>query len=96
MSFDGRLESCVVGLAAVHTAAMNTGLYPFRHFRMPSTCSCPLIVSAVSTDTVFSAGRCSAKATAAQYLDQDVHTLLHIFFQTEKVPLVPLMRILFC
>ena len=32
-------------------------------------------LSAVSTDIVFSAVRCSAKKTAALYLDQDVHTL---------------------
>ena len=56
----------------------------FRHFRLPTTCSCQFIVSAVSTDTVFSVGRCSAKAAAAQYLDEDVHILLDIFFQTER------------
>ena len=65
-------------LSAVDTAAINTGFYPSGHFRLPTTCSCQLIVSAVSTDTVFSVGRCSAKAAAAQYLDEDVHILLHI------------------
>ena len=69
--------------SAVDTAAINTGLYPSGHFRLPTTCSCQLIVSAVSTDTVFSVGRCSAKAAAAEYLDEDVHILLHNFFPTE-------------
>ena len=73
MWMDGLVRICVVCLAAVNTAAINTGFYPSGHFRLPTTCSCQLIVSAVSTDTVFSLGRCSAKAAAAQYLDEDVH-----------------------
>ena len=72
MWMDGLVRVCVVCLAAVNTAAINTGFYPSGHFRLPTTCSCQLIVSAVSTDTVFSVGRCSAKAAAAQYLDEDV------------------------
>ena len=83
-----RKKVCVgrgrVGGGAVHTAAMNAGLYPCGHFRLPTSCSCQFMVSVVSIDTVFSVGRCSAKAAAAQYLIQDVHTLLHIFFQTER------------
>ena len=55
----------------------------------PPPCSCQLIVSAVSTDTVFSVGCCSAKAAAAQYLDEEVHTLLHVFFQTETCTCTP-------
>ena len=69
MWMDGLLRMCVVCLAAVNTAAMNTRLYPSGHFRLPTTCSCQLIVSAVSTDivfSVFSVGRCSAKAAAVQ------------------------------
>ena len=75
MWMDGLLRGCVVCLAAVNTTAMNTRLYPSGHFRLPTTCSCQLIVSAVSTDTVFSVGRCSAKAAAAQYLDEDIRNL---------------------
>ena len=82
MWMDGLLRLCVVCLAAVNTATMNTRLYPSGHFRLPTTCSCQLIVSAVSTDTVFSVGRCSARAATAQYLDEDVHIVLCIFFQT--------------
>ena len=84
MCIDGLLRICVVCLAAVNTTAMNTGLYPSGHFRLPTTCSCQFIVSAVSSDTVFSVGRCSANAAAALYLNEDVHTLLHIFFQTKR------------
>ena len=83
MWMDGLVRICVVCLAAVNTAAINTGFYPSGHFRLPTTCSYQSIMSALSTDTVFSVGRCSAKAAAAQYLDDDVHILLHIFFQTE-------------
>ena len=57
MWMDGLVGICVVCLAAVNTAAINTGFYPSGHFRLPTTCSCQLIVSAVSTDTVFSVGR---------------------------------------
>ena len=57
MWMDGLVRICVVCLAAVNTAAINTGFYPSGHFRLPTTCSCQLIVSAVSTDTVFSVGR---------------------------------------
>ena len=89
MWMDGLLPICVVCLAAVNTAAMNTRLYPSGHFKLPTTCSCQLIVSAVSTDTVFSVGRCSAKAAAAQYLDEDVHILLHIFLWTETCTRTP-------
>ena len=89
MWMDGLLRICVVYLATVNTAAMNTRLYLSGHFRLPTTCSCQLIVSAVSTDTVFSVGRCSAKAAAAQYLDEDVHIVLHIFFQTETCICTP-------
>ena len=89
MWMDGLLRICVFCLAAVNTAAMNTRLYPSGHFRLPTTCSYQLIVSAVSTDTVFSVGRCSAKAAAAQYLDEDVRIVLHIFFQTETCTCTP-------
>ena len=44
-------------LGGCECCAMNTRLYPLGHFRLPTTCSCQLIVSAVSTDTVFSVGR---------------------------------------
>ena len=57
MWMDGLVGIRVVCLAAVNTAAINTGFYPSGHFRLPTTCSCQLIVSAVSTDTVFSVGR---------------------------------------
>ena len=65
MWMDGLLPICVVCLAAVNTGAMNTRLYPSGHFKLPSTGSCQLIVSAVSTDTVFcrslfSKGSCNA------------------------------------
>ena len=83
MWMDDVVRICAVCLATVNTAAINTGFYPSGHFRLPTTCSCQFIVSAVSTDTVFFVGRCSAKAAAAQWLDEDVHILLYIFFQTE-------------
>ena len=39
MWMDGLVPICVVCLAAVNTAAINTGFYPSGHFRLPTTCS---------------------------------------------------------
>ena len=95
MWMDGLVRICVVCLAAVNTAAINTGCYPSGHFRLPTTCSCQLIVNAVSTDTMFSVGRFSAKAAAARYLDEDVHIPLHIFLD-QNLHLYPYLDSLQC